>query len=129
MSIKEPLKRTFQRPFIKFVCFFFEMLFDGKESYDYNISNIDSTTVEISFSEDGSLKGRIPSSGERGKMANLRIKAPFFEIGPKSYLYGDDVLKLAIAASIVAATITAAAVFFNTFFNILTPLPVKNIMP
>lgn len=26
------------------------------------------------------------------------IKAPFFEIGPKSYLYGDDVLDLALAA-------------------------------
>ena len=26
------------------------------------------------------------------------IKAPFFEIGPKSYLYGDDILDLAIAA-------------------------------
>lgn len=26
------------------------------------------------------------------------IKAPFFEIGPKSYLYGDDILELALAA-------------------------------
>lgn len=26
------------------------------------------------------------------------VKAPFFEIGPKSYLYGDDVLDLALAA-------------------------------
>ncbi len=26
------------------------------------------------------------------------IKPPFFEIGPKSYLYGDDVLKFAVAA-------------------------------
>ena len=26
------------------------------------------------------------------------IKAPFFEIGPKSYLYGQDVIDLAIAA-------------------------------
>ena len=31
-------------------------------------------------------------------MANCKIKAPFFEIGPKSYLYGDDILKLAKAA-------------------------------
>ena len=31
-------------------------------------------------------------------MANCKIKAPFFEIGPKSYLYGDDILKLAQAA-------------------------------
>jgi len=28
----------------------------------------------------------------------LSIKPPFFEIGPKSYLYGDDILKLAKAA-------------------------------
>lgn len=27
-----------------------------------------------------------------------QIKAPFFEIGPKAYLYGDDVLNLALAA-------------------------------
>ena len=31
-------------------------------------------------------------------MAKGVIKAPFFEIGPKSYLYGDDVLALALAA-------------------------------
>ena len=31
-------------------------------------------------------------------MSNCKIKAPFFEIGPKSYLYGDDVLNLAKAA-------------------------------
>lgn len=31
-------------------------------------------------------------------MSNCKIKAPFFEIGPKSYLYGDDVLAFAKAA-------------------------------
>jgi len=31
-------------------------------------------------------------------MSNCKIKAPFFEIGPKSYLYGDDILSLAQAA-------------------------------
>lgn len=31
-------------------------------------------------------------------MSNCKIKAPFFEIGPKSYLYGDDILKLAMDA-------------------------------
>lgn len=31
-------------------------------------------------------------------MSNCNIKAPFFEIGPKSYLYGDDILELALAA-------------------------------
>lgn len=30
------------------------------------------------------------------------IKAPFFEIGPKSYLYGDDVLDLALSADSAA---------------------------
>jgi len=29
---------------------------------------------------------------------NCKIKPPFFEIGPKSYLYGDDILELAKAA-------------------------------
>lgn len=31
-------------------------------------------------------------------MKTCKIKAPFFEIGPKSYLYGDDILHLAQAA-------------------------------
>ena len=31
-------------------------------------------------------------------MAKGVIKAPFFEIGPKNYLYGDDILNLALAA-------------------------------
>lgn len=31
-------------------------------------------------------------------MKNCRIKTPFFEIGPKSYLFGDDILDLAKAA-------------------------------
>ena len=31
------------------------------------------------------------------------IKAPFFEIGPKSYLYGDDILDLAKAADAASA--------------------------
>ena len=30
---------------------------------------------------------------------NCTIKAPFFEIGPKAYLYGDDLIELAIAAT------------------------------
>ena len=32
-----------------------------------------------------------------------RIKAPFFEIGPKAYLYGDDVIELATAADAASA--------------------------
>ncbi len=31
-------------------------------------------------------------------MTKKAIQAPFFEIGPKSYLYGDDILNLALAA-------------------------------
>ena len=31
-------------------------------------------------------------------MKQCKIKAPFFEIGPKSYLYGDEILALAQAA-------------------------------
>ena len=27
---------------------------------------------------------------------DCKIRAPFFEIGPKSYLYGDDILDLAL---------------------------------
>ena len=33
---------------------------------------------------------------------NCTIKAPFFEIGPKSYLFGDDVVELAKAADAAA---------------------------
>lgn len=36
-------------------------------------------------------------------MSNCKIKAPFFEIGPKSYLYGDDILALAQAADAASA--------------------------
>ena len=36
-------------------------------------------------------------------MANCKISAPFFEIGPKSYLYGDDILALAKAADEASA--------------------------
>ena len=28
----------------------------------------------------------------------LKLEPPFFEIGPKSYLYGDDIMELALAA-------------------------------
>ena len=36
-------------------------------------------------------------------MKTCKIKAPFFEIGPKSYLYGDDILSLAQAADAASA--------------------------
>jgi len=35
-------------------------------------------------------------------LKDLALKPPFFEIGPKSYLYGDDVLNLALAADAAA---------------------------
>ena len=43
------------------------------------------------------------------------IKAPFFEIGPKSYLYGDDILDLAKAAD-------AASKKYNVDIIFTTPL-------
>lgn len=46
---------------------------------------------------------------------NSKIKAPFFEIGPKSYLYGDDVLALAKAAD-------AAAKKYNVDIIFTTPV-------
>ncbi len=42
-----------------------------------------------------------------------RIKAPFFEIGPKSYLYGQDVLDLAMAADEASAKY-AVDILFTT---------------
>ena len=40
---------------------------------------------------------------------DCKIKAPFFEIGPKSYLFGDDILDLALAAD-AAAKANASAI-------------------
>ena len=44
-------------------------------------------------------------------MANCKIKAPFFEIGPKSYLYGDEILELAIAADTASAKYNVDIIF------------------
>ena len=46
---------------------------------------------------------------------NCTIKAPFFEIGPKCYLYGDDILDLALAAD-------AASEKYNVDIIFTTPL-------
>ena len=35
-------------------------------------------------------------------LKNFQLKPPFFEIGPKSYLVGDEILELALAADIAA---------------------------
>lgn len=47
--------------------------------------------------------------------ANFALKPPFFEIGPKSYLFGDDVLRLARVAD-------AAAKQFDVDIIFTTPL-------
>ena len=46
---------------------------------------------------------------------NCTIKAPFFEIGPKSYLYGEDVIELAKAAD-------AASVKYGVDIIFTTPI-------
>lgn len=46
---------------------------------------------------------------------NCTIRAPFFEIGPKSYLYGDDVVELAKAAD-------AASEKYNVDIIFTTPI-------
>lgn len=44
-------------------------------------------------------------------MANAKIKAPFFEIGPKSYLYGEDIIALAKAADAASAKYDVDIIF------------------
>ena len=44
-------------------------------------------------------------------MNNTTIKAPFFEIGPKSYLFGDDILSLALAADAASAKYDVDVIF------------------
>ena len=46
---------------------------------------------------------------------NLTIKAPFFEIGPKNYLWGDDVVELAKVAD-------AASKKYNVDIIFTTPI-------
>lgn len=47
-----------------------------------------------------------------------KLTAPFFEIGPKSYLYGDDVLKLAQAADCMAMRYDVDVLFTAPFTEI-----------
>ena len=49
---------------------------------------------------------------------NCTIKAPFFEIGPKSYLFGDDVLDLALAADEAAKKYDVDIIFTTPFIDI-----------
>ena len=44
-------------------------------------------------------------------MSKANIKAPFFEIGPKSYLYGDDIIELAKAADAASAKYDVDIIF------------------
>lgn len=46
------------------------------------------------------------------------IKAPFFEIGPKSYLYGDDVLELALIADRASRKYDVDIIFTTPFTQI-----------
>lgn len=48
----------------------------------------------------------------------LPIKPPIFEIGPKSYLYGDDVLALAVAADAAAAKYGVSVMFTTPYCDI-----------
>lgn len=47
-----------------------------------------------------------------------RVKAPFFEIGPKSYLYGDKVFSLAMAAERAANRYQVDVLFTAPFTEI-----------
>ena len=46
------------------------------------------------------------------------IKAPFFEIGPKNYLYGDDVLDLALAADAASEKYKVDIIFTTPYMEI-----------
>ena len=48
----------------------------------------------------------------------MKIKAPFFEIGPKSYLYGDDILELALAADAASAKYDVDIIFTTPVVDI-----------
>ncbi len=48
----------------------------------------------------------------------MNIKAPFFEIGPKSYLYGDDILTLAQAADEAAQKYDVDIIFTTPVVDI-----------
>lgn len=43
--------------------------------------------------------------------AKCKIQAPFFEVGPKAYLYGDDALELALVAEEASAQIGVSVIY------------------
>lgn len=48
----------------------------------------------------------------------LRVPAPFFEVGPKNYLFGSDVLDLARAADEIAGKHEVTVFFTAPYVNI-----------
>lgn len=51
-------------------------------------------------------------------MRNLRLEPPFFEIGPKNYLYGDQIIDLARIADEAAAKYDVRVIFTTPYANI-----------
>ena len=51
-------------------------------------------------------------------MENLSLKAPFFEIGPKNYLYGDQIIELAKAADAAAEEFDIRVIFTTPYADI-----------
>ena len=50
--------------------------------------------------------------------AGMRIKPPFFEIGPKNYLYGDQIIELALAADEAAREFDMRVIFTTPYADI-----------
>jgi len=51
-------------------------------------------------------------------MVHCKIRPPFFEIGPKSYLYGDQLLELALAADEASEKYEVDVIFTTPFVDI-----------
>ena len=49
---------------------------------------------------------------------NLKIKAPFFEIGPKAYVYGEDLVELAKAADAASEKYDVDIIFTTPYLSI-----------
>lgn len=51
-------------------------------------------------------------------MRNIKLEPPFFEIGPKNYLYGDQILDLARIADEAAAKYDVRVIYTTPYVNI-----------
>ena len=51
-------------------------------------------------------------------MRNVVLKPPFFEIGPKNYLFGDDILDLARIADEAAAKYDVRVIYTTPYADI-----------